>query len=291
MADTGYSNSIPTPFTAQFFGFFNGVPKQHYEKIVAAAPFDKCNLLILAFVHAVQKNNVYVAEFTNWRDNNFPFDPNDTDIDRVKLVVKTARQKNPSLKILISLGWGTNDAGHAASTPGPFADSMRAIVQTFGLDGIDIDFESTSVAESDMLTLAQALAASLKKVVPNPIITITPAQTDGLDGNVLKAFTYTQPQSYGNHPEYADTYEKMLGSYATIVYGMNSEGPIGDSDDPRIYVAALKAHHAAGIFAWRLDNDSLNDQGFPTFATAILLWQLMNSEAAPASLGHYGVAS
>jgi Glycosyl hydrolases family 18 len=285
MADTGYSNSIPNPFVAQFFGFFNGVPKQHYEKIVAAAPFDQCNLLILAFVHTVQKNGVYVADFTNWRDNNFPFDPNDTDIDRVKLVVKTARQKNPSLPIIISLGWGTNDAGNAAKTPGPFADSMRAIVQTFGLNGIDIDFESTSVKESDMLTLAQAIAAALKKAVPNPIMTITPAQTGGLNGSVLKAFTYTQPQSYGNNPPYADQYEKMLGSYATIVYGMDSEGPIGDSDDPRVYIAALKANHAAGIFAWRLDNDSLDAQGFPTFATATLLWQLMNSESASASRG------
>jgi hypothetical protein len=122
MTDTNKQASrgpIPGPVVGQYFGFFNGVPKQHYDQIVAAAPFDKCNLLILAFVHTVQKDGVYVAQFTNWRDNSSdPSTPGDTDQDRVKLVVQTARKKNTSLKILISLGWGntSNDAGNAAKT-------------------------------------------------------------------------------------------------------------------------------------------------------------------------------
>jgi chitinase len=278
MADTGKSGLIAGYVVPQFFGFFNGVSDDHYQKIVDTAPFDKCNLLILAFVHAVLVNKVYIAQFTNWRDNDYQRKPTDLDdAARVKLIVKTARQKNPSLKILISLGWGTNDAGHAAQTPGPFADSVRALVQTYKLDGMDIDFESTQVAAKDLLTLAQALRESLKKAVPNPIMTITPAQTGGLDQSVLQAFNYTMPQSYGNNPPYADQYAKILGSYAQIVYGLDSEGDIGQSDDPKIYAAAAKANHAAGIFAWRLDNDSLNGQGFPTFATGIEMWQLMNT--------------
>jgi hypothetical protein len=267
----------------QYFGFFDGVPKNHYAQIVKNAPFDQCNLLILAFVHAVKNNNgVYVAQFTNWRDNNFPYDPNDSDIDRVKLVVKTARQKNPNIPILISLGWGTNDAGNAASTPGPFADSVRALVQTYDLNGIDIDFESTSVEPGAMLTLAQQLRASLNKALPpRPIVmTITPAQTDGLDANVLRAFDYTMPQSYGNNPGYADQYEEILGSYAQIVYGIDTEGYIGQTDDPTPYAAAAKTNHAAGIFGWRLDNDSLNPQNFPTYANAIKMWQLMTAARA-----------
>ena len=160
-ADSGL---ISGPVVAQYFGFFNGVPKEHYDHIVATAPFQDCNLLILAFVHTVQKNGIYIADFTNGRDDpNYPAKPGDMDIDRVKLVVKTARAKNPSLKILVSLGWGNNDAGLAAQTPGPFADSVCAIVQTLGLDGLDIDYESTDVTASQMLTLAQTLWLSLTK--------------------------------------------------------------------------------------------------------------------------------
>src|SRR5438270_13003786 len=229
--------SIPGYVVAQYFGFFNGVPRQHYEQIVATAPFADCNLLILAFVHTASKGGAYVAQFTNGRDNpKYPSTPGDTDRDRVKLVVQTARAKNRSLKILVSLGWGNNDAGLAAKTPGPFADSVASIVQNCGIDGLDIDYESTDVQPQQMLTLAQHLRTSLSKVTParEMILTITPAQTDGLNASVLKAFNYTMPQTYdhGGNGTTATWYATQLGSYSQIVYGLNSEGYIGESDDP-----------------------------------------------------------
>jgi hypothetical protein len=72
MTDRDQIGPIPGAIVGQYFGFFNGVSKEHYQQIVASAPFDKSNLLILTFVHAVQQNGVYVAQFTNWRDNHFP---------------------------------------------------------------------------------------------------------------------------------------------------------------------------------------------------------------------------
>jgi GH18 family chitinase len=304
------SGRIPGPVVGQYFAFFNGVPKQRYEKIVARAPFEDCNLLILAFVRAIKKGDVYVAQFPNWRDNGNPSTPGDSDQDRVKLVTEAARAKNPSLKILISLGWADkprkrqelntvpwNDAGHAATSPGPFAESMASIVQTFGLDGIDIDYESTDVEPKNMLTLARQLKQALSKVSPKRemILTIAPAQPDGLDASVLQAFTYTMPQTYdhGGADITATWYERQLGSFDRIVYGLNSEGydrrlSLGtlphlewdQSDDPKKKAAKAKANKAAGIFAWRLDNDSLDKQGFPTFATGIEMWKLMTSTAS-----------
>jgi hypothetical protein len=275
------SGPILGSVVGQYFGFFDGVSRQHYQEIVARAPFEDCNLLILGFVHAMKKGEVYVAQFTNWRDNpKYPPAPGDSDQDRLRLVVKAARAKNPSIKILISLGWGTNDAGNAATTPGPFAQSIASIVQTFGLDGIDIDYESTEVQPKNMLVLAQQLKQALSKVSPKQMImTITPAQMSGLDASVLQAFTYTMPQTYehdGNGTT-ATWYEQQLGSFDRIVYGLNSEGYIGQSDDPKKFAAEAKAHQAAGIFAWRLDNDSLDQEGFPTFATGIEMWELMTS--------------
>lgn len=277
------SGLISGPVVAQYFGFFNGVPKEHYDHIVATAPFQDCNLLILAFVHTMQKNGIYIADFTNGRDDpNYPAKPGDMDIDRVKLVVKTARAKNPSLKILVSLGWGNNDAGLAAQTPGPFADSVRAIVQTLGLDGLDIDYESTDVTASQMLTLAQMIRLSLSKVTPKRdiVLTITPAQTDGLDTSVLKAFTYTMPQSYDHGGGISpDWFIQQLGGYDRIVYGLNSEGYIGESDNPVKFAELAKKNRAAGIFAWRLDNDSVNRQTtYPEFTTGIKMWSLMHQE-------------
>ncbi len=296
--NSGEVSPIRGPVVAQYFGLFNGISKADYRKIVAAAPFDKCNLLILAFVRTFtferpseKGGPIYVAQFANGREEPFQLDPNDTDGDRVKLVVRLARKKNPSIKILISLGWGNgengkNDAGKAARTPVEFADSVRTLVQAYHLDGIDIDFESTDVEPAAMLTLAQEIRRSLNKIPGRPMImTITPAQRDGLDKDVLEQFAYVMPQTYdhcGNGTDFGDARwlaNQLGGSYERIVYGLDSEpgGPDcpGTPDDPRKFAAQAKRTHAAGIFAWRLDNDS-TEQGFPTFADAIEMWRLMH---------------
>src|SRR5258708_37994850 len=96
--------------------------------------------------------------------------------DRVMRVVKRARAMNSEIKILISLGWGKNDAGDAATTPTPFAESVASIVKTCDLDGFDIDYEDTDVEPKDMFKLARALNDALSKITPTRerIITITP---------------------------------------------------------------------------------------------------------------------
>jgi hypothetical protein len=61
------------------------------------------------------------------------------------------------------------------------------------------------------------------------------------------------------------------------VYGVNSEDP---TDNPKNSADEAKKNHAAGIFAWRLDNDSSTQQGYyPTFATAVEMWNLMNQQS------------
>jgi GH18 family chitinase len=285
----------------QYFTLYDGVSKEQYQRVVAAAPFDKCNLLILAFVrtftfHRPPKKGgpIYVAQFANGRDPfSFPLDPNDTDGDRVKLVVETARKKNPSINILISLGWGANDAGKAALTPVAFADSVRALVQAYDLNGFDVDFESTTVKPAALLALTQEVRRSLNKIPSRRpmIMTITPARDDRgvlpkkvLTKNVLEQFSYIMPQTYdhgGNGTDFVDAtwLAQQLGSYSRIVYGLNSEGYSGKSDDPKKFAHEAQANGAAGIFAWRLNGDSVTQRRFPTFATAVEMWNLLYQRA------------
>jgi hypothetical protein len=295
----GEVRPIRGPVVGQYFGLFEGLSKARYREIVAAAPFDKCNLLILAFVRTFtfeeKGRQIYVAQFTNGRESPFQLDPNDTDGDRVKLVVRMARKKNPSIKILISLGYSqteeNDDTERAARTPVEFADSVRTLVQAYNLDGIDIDFESTRVEPAAMLILAQEIRRSLNKILRRPMImTITPAQTEGLNKGVLEQFTYVMPQTYdhgGNGFNFADARwlaNQLGGSYERIVYGLDSEAGSPQNpekpDNPKKFAAQAKRNHAAGIFAWRLDNDSVKD-GFPTFADAIEMWRLMHQPGPP----------
>jgi len=284
----------------QYFTLYDGVSKQKYQNVVAGAPFEKCNLLILAFVGTFtidrspkESGPIHVVQVANGRDpSTFPVNPNDTDGDRIKLIVETARKKNPSINILISLGYNSQDLEKAASTPVAFADSVRAVVQAYDLNGFDIDFENTDVKTSAMVRLAKEIRRSLNKIPSKRpmIMTITPAQ-DGrkLNKNVLEQFTYIMPQTYfhgGDGTNFADAtwYAKQLhDKYSRIVYGLNSEGfldrPDEDRpDDPKKSADEAKKNHAAGIFAWRLNGDSVK-QGFPTFADAVEMWKLMNQQS------------
>jgi hypothetical protein len=279
----------------QYFGLFHGCSKEEYAKIVDTAPFDFCNLLILAFVWIHDDGGIYIPKFGTFRDNNFNGGkpaPDDTDEDRVKLIVATARAKNPGIKILISLGWGNNDTVLASETPQAFAEGIQNIVQTYGLDGFDIDYEDISPQNGfdagKMITLAQWIRRQLDQVTPKRpmIMTITPADETALNAEVLNQFTYTMPQSYGHggNGTTVDWCEQQLGSFAKIVYGLSGEGFVnGDPspDDPTQYVADAKKNSAAGVFSWRLDTDtmtgSLSAQGLPTFATAEKMWELMNN--------------
>ncbi len=271
----------------QFFGLFNGMTDDHYNRIVSSAPFEDCNLLILAFVHTVLKTvngkNIYVADFNGWRDNNYPHATPEQDRERARLVAKTARAKNPSIKILVSLGWGNRDAGLAAKTPADFADSVAELAKDLNLDGFDIDYEDSdpNLKAPQMLALTKALRESLSKITPKRevILTITPAYTGGLDKSVLEAFTYVMPQSYdhGGNGTTVDWYEKTLGSFNRIVYGMNSEGWEGDSDKPDKFANLARENKAAGVFAWRLDNDTVDKTTkLPKFVTARALWNLLH---------------
>jgi len=162
-----------------------------------------------------------------------------------------------------------------------FADRVRALVQAYDLNGF-IDFKSKTIEEQDMLTLAQEIRRSLNKIPSTRpmIMTIAPDQPEGLERDVLEQFTYVMVQTYGHACscftyDNADCLAKQLGSYERIVYGLNSEDP---PDDPKRSADEAKKNHAAGIFGWRLDNDSSRRSGyyFPTFADAVEMWNLMH---------------
>lgn len=268
-------SGITKPVCGQYFGIFL-VSKESFDKIVDSAPFDKTNLLLVAFVHTYKKDGKYVADYENARDKGAKPNPGDYDADRIDYLVSKARAENPNIKIVISLGWGKNDVDNAALTPNDFADSVKALVERHKLDGFDIDYESESVSESDMLTLTNALRTAL---TADKIMTITPAQTSGLNSKILDIFDLVMPQTYdhGGNGTTADWYQQTLGGYSKIVFGLNSEGAKGSSDDPAKFAKLAKDNNAAGIFAWRLDTDT-QVNGFPTFKTAEQMWALMETQ-------------
>lgn len=260
------------PVVGQFFGIFK-VSKDTFRSKVDKAPFDKTNLLLIAFLHTQKRGDDYVASYENARDG-APSVTGDSDADRIDYLVSRARARNPSMKVLISLGWGQRDVELATKTPEAFAASVKALVDKHKLDGFDIDYEEAQVGAADMLRLAGALRAALGA---GRIMTITPAQVNGLTPDVLNVFDLVMPQSYdhGGNGTRVEPYQQMLGGYSKIVFGLNSEGSQERSDDPAKFVGLAKQNDAAGVFAWRLDTDT-EVNGSPTFVTAARMWALMH---------------
>jgi hypothetical protein len=68
----GRTSPIQGAVVGHYFGFFDKISKERYKSIVASAPFDKCNLLILAFVRTFEfvrptkdGGTIYVAQLAN----------------------------------------------------------------------------------------------------------------------------------------------------------------------------------------------------------------------------------
>lgn len=258
----------------QYFGIFQ-VGTQEFREILDAAPFDKTNLLLIAFVHTYARGTDYVADYENYREGGERPQPGDDDAARIDRIVYTARRMNPDIKIVLSLGWGKDDIANATKTPIPFVNSVGQLVEKHRLDGFDLDYESVDVQPNALLDLVQRMRAVLGR--GEKIMTVTPAQTSGLTAEILRVFDWVMPQTYdhGGNGTTAEWYARTMGGYSKIVHGLNSEGPEGTSDDPNKFAARAKQTFSAGIFAWRLDTDT-QVQGRPTFVTAVKMWQLMN---------------
>ncbi len=84
--------------------------------------------MIIAFLHTYEKDGRYVAGYENARGTNAY--SGEDDAARIDRLVRTARAKNPDIKILLPLGWGNNDVGNVAKTPDVTEDIMLTLTKS-----------------------------------------------------------------------------------------------------------------------------------------------------------------
>jgi chitinase len=245
---------FPTPYAGTYYPIYNSGVNQ-YIPPTTDMPFDKVSAIFVAFAHAYPVGDTGAAELQ--LEQGQPEEP-----ARLALLTSVARQVNPGIKILISLGWGHNDwtyiSNDYTSGANNFPASVVALIRQYQLDGFDIDDESIngssgSISQPDFDAVIQNLrnaldAASAADGKPY-YLTIAPAFGNAqVDNTNMSCFDLINAQCYGG--AFPENFTSLGYPLAQIAWGINTEGCTPDYPDPSQYQGL------AGIFNWTMSADS-----------------------------------
>ncbi|MDR3476419.1 MAG: glycosyl hydrolase family 18 protein [Gammaproteobacteria bacterium] len=259
------SSNFPKPYAGTFYPLYNSGVNQWITPDVSM-PFDKVSAIFASFAHTYQQGNGAV----------FSFERSQVDEPaRLALLSQVARGVNPSIKILISLGWGHNDWGYInddyINHANIFVPSVIQFIRNNHLDGLDIDNEniggtSGSISQANfdgvIANLRNALNyASLQDGKPY-YLTVTPAGDSQQPGGIVdtqvdaqnaSSFDLVNIQSYFDNGENfaVNFYQGLLAigyPMSQIANGINTEGCEPDLPQPFIGLA--------GLFNWTMSADS-----------------------------------
>ena len=174
------NSSFPGTYAGTYYPIYNSGVGQWIPP-TDSMPFEKVSAIFAAFAHAYSQGNGAIFAY----EQDQPEEP-----VRLPQLEEVARQKNPRIKILISLGWGHKDWDYIAAdytnNANLFVPSVIQFIRDNGMDGLDIDDEdigedgkSGDISQEDfdgvVANLRQALDAAAAEDNRNYYLTITPA--------------------------------------------------------------------------------------------------------------------
>ena len=164
--------------------------------------------------------------------------------ERLKMIV-SLKEKNPKLKVLLSIGgWGSGRFSEMASQKAnreSFANECKNVVEAYGLDGIDIDWEyptqstagiSSSPDDTANFTL---LMHDLRKALPKGILltAATASETQYIDfKDIIDCLDFVNVMAY-------DMSDPLKAHHAAL-YPSEISGDCTSSE-------AVEAHLKAGV--------------------------------------------
>ena len=245
---------FPTPYAGSYYPIYNSGVNQ-YIVPTPEMPFNQVSALFVAFAHAYPVDGGPAAELR--LEEGQPEEP-----ERLRLLVQVARQANPNIKILISLGWGKNDWDYIGadyqSGANRFPASVVELIRSYGLDGFDIDDESIggssgSISRWDFEGVVRNIRNALDQTSAEDgkpyFFTITPADGTGqVTRENMGYFDLINCQCYGG--TYPVEFTEMGYPKQQIAWGIDSEGCEAGLPPSDEYEGL------AGIFNWSFSADS-----------------------------------
>ena len=203
-------------------------------------------------------------------------------------MIEDARKQNPGIKLLCTLNWGDGQTISRIFSTGKtpvdsataFAKNLMAYFDHYGLDGLDIDWESplsddTSTQQLDLLL--NAVRAQYKtRPSRQYYLTLSPVTANNLDGNTVNAtvdflnlqlYGGTSPSEYTGSPYNIDA--------GLLAYGAKFESKGSWDLSPYQNAQSAYAGYRSGnyrvVTQWRL-----NSGNFPfEQAQQMILYQLV----------------
>lgn len=258
------NSTFPMPYAGTFYPIYNSGPGQWIEPN-ATMPFQRISAIFIAFAHAYPLGNGAIFTYEAGQ----PDEPS-----RVTLLSQVARSINPSIKILISLGWGKNDWAYINNDyinhANLFVPSVINFIRTNNLDGIDIDDEEIGGATGDIpqanfdgviANLRNALNYASLQDGKQYYLTITPAGNNSQPGGIentqidtqnANSFNLINIQTYYNGSETFG--EDFLNNLIAIGYPPTqiANGIDTENCNP-VFPSYL---NLAGLFNWNMTADS-----------------------------------
>lgn len=244
-----------------------------------AIRFDAIDVLFLSPFAVIENNR------------SFNLDPVDGGslLERFKWVIRSARSKNPNVKIILEQFYGGDNSNTGFNivrddaNVNTYANSVAKFIETWyhqtlpsitgvgevsaRVDGWDVDVEgSTLVAHlPKILTAVRASLDGLRRKLGAPkfSVSITPAWTNCLDASVAQSVDYINMQNYdGGIGTTPDQYKEVITGLKDnqLIWGLTSEIPWKNTaqafTDVKAKAQAVASGQIPGIYTWRLNSDN-----------------------------------
>jgi hypothetical protein len=195
---------------------------------------------------------------------------------RFRCVLENARKQNPKIKIMISQWpnscgeqhdgryWGFDWTILTSDMVKNYADSVKAFVKEWDIDGYDIDYEypnDVALAPNILNSIRTNLDALSKESDGRPFyLTAAVNTTYNLTG-ALSSLIIVNMMSYGSAT--LDMFTSLGMTVDQLTYGFCAEVIGGNcSADVRAAIAEFDTNNLAGIFQWRLNSPEYMENGY-----------------------------
>jgi len=185
--------------------------------------------------------------------------------EQIQVWIKTLRARGT--KVLMSI----IDAGLGSMSPtqqNAFIQSVVECVETWGVDGIDFDYEPPQASDT-LVPLIQAVRAAL----PEGMIFTAPIYFPWLSvptllAGVAGAVDYVMTMDYTPYPGWQSTndlcsqYAKIIGGWSKLIVGVSCMGPPDSGDFTPIgdaFLFASTAQKGVMLYTFSYDVTSRND--------------------------------